>query len=223
MRRWLFGYRDDLGLAFKRWHRGFVVLFVLVMALVTALAWALQPPAPPFQTDSLTVITSLENYTREHPGLENAINGFSQLPGLSAKRESTGELSSFFLWEHDWFCNADLPSHWEAVRQWTGSQMDPISAQEFLAGVAAHCLTLRSARRQPHAKDVLRVRYTGVALRTLAIQNTFRTTLISLGMALILLNLYYRGLIYIVCGSSITTRRSSSTKMATQESHVDAV
>jgi hypothetical protein len=40
--RWLFGYRDDVNLSARWWHRGFVLLFVLVMVLTATLALAVK-------------------------------------------------------------------------------------------------------------------------------------------------------------------------------------
>ena len=215
--RWLFGYRDDVDLFSRWWHRGFVILFVLVMVLMTFLAWALQPYAPSFQSSNLVIITNLEDYTYAHPEMENAVKGFVSAAEMTAKRtpllpdplgirEHNGEMSSYFISEYQWFCNADFPSHVEGFRRWarlsSGSEVDTATATHLLSEIVTPqaCLTLTSLGDHPSAKDVLRVKYTDRALRQMRDENTFRTVLISLGIALILLNVYYRAFIYIIFG-----------------------
>ena len=176
------------------------------MPLVTFLAWVVQPSAPSFQAGNLAVITNLEEYTRAHPEMENAAEAF-EAAGMTAKREPNGDMSLYYFSARDWFCNDDIPNHVEQIRQWatltSGYEMDTETATRLRSGNFTPRACLRPVRlgEHPTAKEVLQVTYTSVALWQLRVENTFRALVISLGIALVLLNAYYRGFVYILCGA----------------------
>jgi hypothetical protein len=104
--RFVVGYRDDLDLPSRWWHRAFVVLFSLSVVFTALVVWVINKDNdPPFKTENLVVIDNLSRYPLENKAIDNNTRLFSEI-GMTAIRLSSGELTPYSLTAE---CDARMP------------------------------------------------------------------------------------------------------------------
>ncbi|MGH9347745.1 MAG: hypothetical protein ACRD26_10820, partial [Vicinamibacterales bacterium] len=100
----VFGFRPDLGLSDKRWHRLATVAFILAMAVWT-LWFALATPADlPDGHGNIRIVETLADYVRAHPDDGDPVASFSRKYRYrSGKQEPDGSVS-FVFFETSLYC-----------------------------------------------------------------------------------------------------------------------
>ena len=208
--RAVFGLRPDLELSKRWWHRLFLVAFVLVVGAAFLLGSAVAHRDPPPLSSNVRVIDNLSSYTKAHPELANTVPSFRRL-GRTGHLLPEGGVEQQWLSESDTLCNADLTAHLEEVtaflqRNTTGTQRASFKTEEDVAlflreressGRDPVCL-IRRSRPKPSqivAWEFRPAARVGAVARALSLG-----ALVAAGLALVLTNVYYRGLIYVIFG-----------------------
>jgi hypothetical protein len=214
--RFLFGYRDDLDLAGRWWHRLITVVFACGMLIVAAMAVLafLNRPYFPRKAD-ITPIIALRQMTKQAPAdVSNTIPDFLKIDGdLGALKD--GRLhpvnEAALL---NGICSSNLRQHLDELAQ-ALNRVPPVST-DITAAIAGEFLTKSDSDLKPGderrycwydadavpfmSSDILKYRrtwkayarqYSIIALKT---GGTLAT------LAWLLSTFYYRGVVYIVCG-----------------------
>lgn len=202
--RIMFGYRDDLDLATRWWHRLLKVTSVLGALCLTGFVFLVLRSPVPITAADVTVLANVRDYTKAHPELITTVPAFEAL-GRVARRTKEQRIIPYFIPYDSLYCNADLESHADEVANFmtrtSGTTFSTEGARAFLRsdGTKGVCVG-KGGPDDPDLGDVLAVKATvSATVRTAAILfvEVFGGVLILSG---IVVNLYYRGLVYIICG-----------------------
>lgn len=225
--RILFGYRDDLNLAGRWWHRLLAVVFVCGMLVVAILAVSalLNRPYFPNKAD-ITTIAALRQLTKEAPvEIPNTIPIFLRIDGELGALEEDGRLHPVDEWALlKGVCSANLMQHLDVLAE-AMSGPRPVST-EVTQAMAGEFLTKTDSNLKPGEErrycyydaeavpfalsDILKYRRTWKAYARQYGRVALNTAGILTALAWLLSTLYYRGLVYVVCGG----RKKTADQMA---------
>lgn len=149
--RWLVGYRDDLDLPSKWWHRLAKVVFFLLVAAIT-LAWGGFVFNDTYHAETqvgwpagqVSVTTDLESFTVQHPEMANAVSAFRLIESVGVRDVSgvkgrDGRIKRMTLSESDAFCNSKLSEHRADLAKFLGAAgMSPTEASYWAYGELEH-------------------------------------------------------------------------------------
>lgn len=209
MRTWalLVGYREDLQLERRWWHRLFKVIFVLTIAVFGLLAGALAHSlfSPERVVDNTGTLITLEQFLNSSPqDVANVVPGFLALPGTLAERNGdnldwlyTGDVEQMF-------CTPDSKRHRKAAEEWMQSgNSDPWAGFETglnLEQLSGPTCIAKADLKVPTRTNIVKYQFSMSVLSAQWAKTLVAALISSVGLALTLAALYYRGFIYIVCG-----------------------
>ena len=211
--RWLFGLRDDLDLDQRWWHRLLKVVFVLGACVVIAFGALMVSRTEPETTmDNVRVLTDLGRFSKTSDEKSNAILAFLKAPGtlgrLGSESERIDYISSYTL-EKGWcapyqFGYVDEQTNKPLKEQKSGYSytLRPIptdTSDKESNDEHANCW-LATDLDVAHTSDVIKYEFTEEAARRAKLTAGAQWLGGILVAWLILGNLYYRGLVFIICG-----------------------
>jgi len=218
--RILFGFRTDIDLSQLWWHRLARVIYVL--GLVALGLWGaglpVHFPGDDDNVDNIRIVESLADFTKARPDDEDTVESFSSKYGYRlGKREADGTVS-FLLFESQMYCAVNPYDHLRSLRDYlrpTGNR-GPTEADAL-----ALLVKLNVAERDPRGytcisfddklpppTEIVGWEYTPRANLIGYAQHYAIVVLVAGILSLVVLNLYYRGFVYIVCGG----RRAAQSK-----------
>ncbi|MGA2632229.1 MAG: hypothetical protein ABSG54_18705 [Terriglobia bacterium] len=206
-----FGVRRDPDLENRSWHR-FSKVFLVVSSVVVFLTGILVSFGDPDRRlENVRVIDTLRSYTQSHPELANSVPSFRDLGHVGVLTDS-GRIGFHYLSEDDVMCSSNLDVHPKEVAQFlrrgdpkTYGDMDTKAAVAWLeqqreAGGSGRCIT-RESVELPSSNKIVAWTFTPAARAASYARAGGIGALVFLCYALVALNLYYRGLIYIILGA----------------------
>lgn len=206
-----FGGRRDPSLENRWWHRLSKVFFVVSSVVVFLIAMVVSFDDPARRRENVRVIDTLRNYTQTHPELANSVPSFRGLGRVGVLTDS-GRVGFLYLSENDVMCSSNLEAHPKEVGQFlrrgdpgTHSEMDTNGAVAWLkerreAGRSTPCIAEKSLEL-PSTDKIVAWTFTPEAWVAAYARAAGIGALAFLCYALVALNLYYRGFIYIILGS----------------------
>jgi hypothetical protein len=157
--RWLVGYRDDLDLTSKWWHRLAKVVFFLFTVLVGLVSGFFvfdyayyEESQAGWPANQVNVITDLESFTVQHPAMADTFSAFRLTERIGERRD--GRIKRVTPGESDAFCNAKLSEHRADLAKFLGvAGMSPSEASYWAHGELER---LRHAPLQVPASAIVR-------------------------------------------------------------------
>jgi hypothetical protein len=212
----LFGIRYDVDLGQRWWHRLSKVLYVVFLFLVVGIFWLVWSGTQPEANSSNVVVKdSLSVYLAlADKSVPNILPGFLAQPGRLGAFEKGGrdkiEYVSEYSLGRSW-CTADAPRYADQIAKHLndrsfGAQHN--TAGSVLAGIkqaqtspdqTAFCW-FDSGVREHGIDQIIKYEFTERARVTATMETLAKAALIIFLVNLVLLNLYYRGLVYVVVG-----------------------
>jgi hypothetical protein len=215
--RWL-GYRYDIDLAERWWHRLFKVLYFILFALVLAFFAILAYEANPERRFGNVEITGrLDEFLgRTDPSVPNVIPAFVLLPGDLAFLRANGELDylSSYSFEKSW-CTPDAIRHLDATADHLterafGRVVPPSDVLTSIRRVsqesAPQLCWFDSGMAGANMAEVVKFRFTQAAALQEKATFFFQAVGYSVLAHFILANVYYRGLVYVIVGPRRKTK-----------------
>ncbi len=208
--RAVLGVKRYPGLENRWWHRLSKVFFVvssLFVFLIAIVEW-FSDPIPLRQ--NVRVIDTLARYTQSHPTLANSVPSFMGLGRVGVLADSE-RVESLHFSEHDVMCSSSLEAHPQEVARFlrrgdpqTYGEMDTQGAATWLkqqlgASTYGWCIALESLEL-PSTTKIIAWTFTPVAWVASYARAIGIGAFVLLCYALVALNLYYRGFVYIVLG-----------------------
>ena len=213
MRLWraIIGYREDLQLQSRWWHRLFTVLFVLLMLMVGLASLCFVLDTPP-TIDNCQILISLRVFTKRYgSGKTNVIPAFIAADGKTGQFGNGGTWVSWV--DEDALKRADcniansLPRKGEVLK-FSPEELAPGDLEVIAQTLpneargdlnSSYCTVPvpSSLTERQSADQIVKYRIRPfVYMRNLAV-----ACLAVVACAFVLSTLYYRGFIYVVCGS----------------------
>lgn len=205
------GYRDDLQLSSRWWHRLFVVAMTLESLAGFLVAFLLfRQPAP--IRSNIVILANLRDYNRSHPDELNTFESFGRLDGKDGilwddKPEITHKY--FPLFTRDVYCNANFQRHIPALTKWlrehsSNKDISEDTVKTLVGDKEPDFCAMDSPNDWPNTTNIVKYDFTFRALLVTALK-AFSIGLVFVAASNFLLaNLYYRGVIYIVFGKRST-------------------
>jgi hypothetical protein len=210
--RILFGFRADLDQ--RWWHRLAKVAYVL--GLIAFWLWGaglpVSFPNDDDHVDNIRIVETLVDFTKAHPEYNDPVESFAREYGYrSGKREADGTVSLVFF-EAEIYCSVNPYDHLYAITQYIrpnsigGRRPTEADAQALLERLniaerdplGYSCISFDD--RLPSPTEIVGWEYTRRAKLIGYAQHYGLLALVCGILSLIVLNLYYRGFVYIVCG-----------------------
>jgi hypothetical protein len=209
--RWIFGFRDDLDLSQRWWHRLVKVAYILNIS-VWALWFGFTIPADlPSGSGNMRIVETLSEYVIANPNDGDPVASFSKKYGYrSGKREADGSVS-FAFFETSLYCAVRPYEHLSALAAYlrpTGQGrpteedalkvLQTLNIERSISAEGYTCVEINN--ETPHPKQIVGWEHT---LRAQIIGNIqkYGVLLVVISvLSLIAMNLYYRGLVYVICG-----------------------
>ena len=208
---WL-GYRYDIDLNERWWHRLFKVVYFIAFALVlTFFAFLGWETSPARRLENVDITGRLDEFlARTDPTVPNVIPAFMLLPGDTAVLRTNGELGYLFSYdlEKSW-CSPDAIRHLEATAAHLTERSfgRTVSTSDVLASIknvsqdpAPRLCWFESGISQTNMSEVVKFRFKAAAERKAKAEFFFQVVGYSMLAHFILANIYYRGLVYIIVG-----------------------
>jgi hypothetical protein len=204
----LFGLRPDLNLDRRWWHRLSKVAYVFVLALTAVILWlALSQAEPSLEKKNVRITGTLSDVlNKADASVPNGIPAFLALPGRTAKWARGGsELVSVFDYGLERsFCTPDAHRHIGRVvgylntREYGANQVTALQVGQDIAkwGPSPRLCWFDSSMTGTEVGSVVMFEFKRGAQVRAWIMVLFWTFCAHA----VLLNLYYRGFVYIVCG-----------------------
>ena len=211
--RWLFGFRDDLELNKIWWHRLFQVVGTIAMLLLLAasLLIAHSEYSPETTLENVRIIATLRDFIKQSPkDIFNVTPEFLKSPGELGQLQDSRIV---FLYSADVakrMCTPDPYQHIaEVVAYLNGHKNDSV-----VHTVSSEAKLLESAGIRmgesacydpddvtlPDASNIVKYEFTSAALATKWAKAIGVTSGIVTIAFILVTNLYYRGLVYVICG-----------------------
>jgi hypothetical protein len=208
---WL-GYRYDIDLTERWWHRLFKVLYSILFALVLAFLVLLAYETDPERRLGNVEITGRlgDFLDRADPSVPNVIPAFMLVPGDTALLRESGNLdylSSYNL-EKSW-CTPDAIRHVEATSEHLTERAygRRVPAADVLASIrrvsqesVPRLCWFESGMSEANLAEVVKFRFTQTAAWQAKATFAFQAIGYSLLAHFILANVYYRGIVYVIAG-----------------------
>jgi hypothetical protein len=171
-------------------------------------------PSFPSGQKSQAVVETLLDYTKAHPEQANAVEGFTGKHGFKVGRKVGDNIDYLFLSPSDLFCSVTIYEHGGAVAKFLTSHRSadtgvptPDEAIQFLEDSKiprqdpdGYTCLASSTDKSPRISEVVGWEYTTRA-RILGHGQKVAVLLAIIGIgAFVTMNLYYRGLVFIICG-----------------------
>jgi hypothetical protein len=212
----LFGIRYDVDLGQRWWHRLSKVVYAVFLFLLVGVCWlVLSGTQPDANSSNVVVKDSLALYLAlADKSVPNILPGFLAQPGQlgafeKGGRDKIGWVSEYTL-GRSW-CTADAPRFAEQIAKHLNERSygrEQNTAASVLAGIkqaqtspdqAAFCW-FDASIREYGVDQIIKYEFTDRARWTAQAQMLGKAALIIFLVNLVLLNLYYRGLVYVVVG-----------------------
>lgn len=206
-----FGGRPDPDFENRWWHRLSKVFFVVSSLVVFMTATAESFRDPERRPENVRVIDTLRSYSQSHTELANSVPSFCRLGRVGVLTDS-GRVEFLYLSEDDVMCSSKLEAHPKDVAQFlrrgnpkTYGEMDTKGAVVWLqqqrdSGRSLECIA-RKRLQLPSSDKIVAWTFTPMAQVISYARAVGIGALVFLCYALVALNLYYRGLIYIILGA----------------------
>lgn len=206
--RILVGYRDDLDLTSRWWHRLVKVLFGLfTVPLFVALAFVIRQDEPT-NRNNIVIIDNLKDYVERHPEMESSLPSFQAL-GRVGRVGQEGEVSAYYISPYRLFCSGNMKENVRGVRDFLRmaegdyalSDDDSINVMKG-AGVDSgqpQCIGKNDVDN-PKREDTIVYRMSTPAIIASGVKAAAFSGAVLAVWLFVFLNFYYRGLVYIVCG-----------------------
>ncbi len=208
MLRLLFGFRSDLDLSSRWWHRVAKVGYSMLVLLLLGFLWLIKDTMKPDATfDNVKIIARLNNaLAQADKTVPNVISGFLSTPGEVGRFNRT-TLSIQWVSEYDLgksWCTPDAYRHFNATvehlneRRYGADKVSPSAVLSNIKSVAsednARLCWMESSLET--ADNIVKYEFTRKAIVVKWLEVSFYWAVANV----ILLNLYYRGVVYIICG-----------------------
>jgi hypothetical protein len=211
----LFGIRYDVDLGQRWWHRLSKVVYVVFLFLLVGVCWlVLSGTQPEANSSNVVVKDSLAlNLALADKSVPNILPGFLAQPGrlgafVKGGRDKIDWASEYAL-EHSW-CTADAPRLAEQIAKHlnersygqhntAASVLADIKKAQTSPDQTAFCW-FDSGIREYGVDQIIKYDFTERARLTATMQALGTAALIIFLVNLVLLNLYYRGLVCVVVG-----------------------
>jgi hypothetical protein len=174
--------------------------------LLAAAAIVYLEPQP--TQSNVNVIHTLDSYTTANPDLPDTVPTFLQL-GQVGRLTDSGTVEYLYLSTRDIMCSESLEAHSVEVAEFfrrsrPGSDVDVAFATEWLAtardgGQLGNCI-VAAGRSDYTASEIVAYQFSGAALAQSYVRAVVNALLVVFGWSLVVVNLYSRGLIYVVFG-----------------------
>lgn len=205
----LSGYRDDLALEARWWHRAINVLIALILLAVFATVLMVSRVKPRVGTDEMLVVENLSAFIEKNPTAKDALGPFERL-GETAKLNDDGTLSQLWLSPFEIFCSGDLRQSGEELAKFLRSadpenhlRATPESAMKWLENAggpgAGNCVELNAANYPPLEKIVAAQPAAAAVAKRWAWAVAIAAG-VTLTLAMLVFNAYHRVLLYVVFG-----------------------
>jgi hypothetical protein len=213
--RVLIGLRDDLDLPSRWWHRLTKVMFVLAVVLGWGFLTVVAHRQPMLDASNTVVLQTLREYMEANKQIPNALPSSVAQPGRVGVRTSDGKLEERLFLETQIFCSWDLLAHPEEearflsvnhpgefsnvtvpqVKQWMKEAQAEINAGSCMdpADVIPNNVDSLSA-------SIVRFEITGTAEAMSWVRAFGEVGMYVAPFLLVLMNVYYRGIVYVICG-----------------------
>jgi hypothetical protein len=217
---WL-GYRYDIDLNERWWHRLFKVFYFIVFGLVfTFFAFLAYDADPERRLENVEITGRLDEFlARTNPSVPNVIPGFMLLPGDTALLRPNGELDYLFSYnlEKSW-CTPDAIRHLEATAEHLTQRAfgRTVETTEVLASIkkvsqddAPQLCWFDSGMSEANMNEVVKFQFTPTAAWKAKAEFFFQVVGYSMLAHFTLANIYYRvGLHH--CGAASEAESSAA-------------
>jgi len=217
---WL-GYRYDIDLAERWWHRLFKVLYITLFGLVlTFLAFLAYEADPERRLGDVEITGRLDEFlARADPAVPNVIPAFMLLPGDTALLRANGDLDYLFSYnlEKSW-CTPDAIRHVEATAEHLTERSlgRRVPTSDVLASIkkvsqesAPRLCWFDSGISESNLAEVVKFRFTQTAAWQAKATFFVKAIGYSLLAHFILANVYYRGVVYVIAGPRRKSKASA--------------
>jgi hypothetical protein len=203
------GYRDDLNLPSRWWHRLFFVLTALSLASIFILSVSVLHQRPTAVRSNVIILADLQSYTSAHPTERNTFVSFAALTGFDGvikDADDTIEDRWFVLYENNVLCNADFRNivpemtAWFKTHTFDGGNVTEDSVRKALGDKDTGFCLFDKPTDWPAMSQIIKYRFPKRLLLKAWAQAVLYATALAFGTYVFLGNLYYRGLIYIIFG-----------------------
>lgn len=206
--RFLFGFRTDIDLNQRWWHRLLKVVFSLgVIGLYGIVVVAIRQDEPA-NKDNVDIVEDLQAYNTKHPELRSTLSSFQGL-GNVGRVDPSGEISSFYISPYELFCSGNMAASTREFRDfirtvdsdynYTEDQAEAFIKERKMDDGKPYCLG-RTNANFPDQKDIVIYEMNQAATVRSWAKSAGVSTLAMGVLSLLVLNLYYRGMVYIICG-----------------------
>lgn len=220
---WL-GYRYDIDLTERWWHRLFKVLYFVVFGLVlTFLAFLAFEADPERQLENVEITGYLDEFlARADPSVPNVVPAFMVLPGDTALLRANGDLAylSSYSLGRSW-CTPDAIRHVEATAEHLTERSygRRVPASDVLASIknvsqesAPRLCWFDSGMSGSNLAEIVKFRFTQTAVWRARATFFFKAIGYALLAHFIVANFYYRGVVYVIAGPRRRFRTSAHTE-----------
>lgn len=234
----LVGYREDVDLNLRWWHRlakvGYSLLVLLVLAFAGFILWDdadasnFEPkPSRVRVTQSFTAFFQAADVTTP-----NTVPGFLALPGELGQLDSSKQIGKLYEFSiDDWWCTPDAVRHAEAIARHLNEQLYSTSntAETVLAAIGGDesgprgmCWFGRDDKIDD-LSSVVKYEFTNAGYAA-ALYDHVSTPLFWLLVAhVVLVTFYYRGVVYVACGPRRVVSLSSAKASEREEEQKQSV
>ena len=189
--RILIGYRDDLDLSAKWWHRlasvVFVLAFIAVIGIATFIAHDDKARRP--RVSNVEILATINDVMLkdDKASRESYISDFQALAGEEGLQKGSG-IEPIYFYSVKCFIA-------KLVKNADGTEVQPPKPEPFCFDESNS-----SSPATIETKDILKYRLTALGETRIWFDAVWTGFLWALALSIPLLTVYYRGLVYIVCG-----------------------
>jgi hypothetical protein len=209
--RWLFGFRDDVDLDQRWWHRLAKVTFVLLCVVVAVLVAIMNDRAPKPTGGNIRIVETLNDYAKGHKNVASLMPGFATGPGIVGTLNDDGSVTQQYALESYVFCSWDLSAHPEEelaflnehfASRYPNTTVEEVKKWMTEAGQipTPACMDPDNVVPGQPASKIVRYGFTTQAQMSRWATTGLTTFLWAALVAFVTMNVYYRGLVFIICG-----------------------
>jgi hypothetical protein len=208
----LFGFRNDLQLDTRWWHRLAKVSFILGMLVLLVLTISVAATRRPIlERKNIVPGENLMDFTLRQPPEVNAVDVFDQQPVVFL----IGDNDLEWTWDigRNIVCSSNTEHYLKALEPLTLEDMqvkevmqnDRYTVLELDATRPTATCLVRQGYKYKNVFKLVHYEVRSSAYIWIWVENVFGILLVVSSIALLALNLYYRGLLYIIYGKQHDT------------------
>ena len=212
--RILLGFRTDIDLNQLWWHRLARVAYALgVVALgLWGAGLPVSFPDDDDGVDNIRIVETLADFTKAHPEAADPVESFDRVYGYRYGRREAGGTVGFVVFAANLYCSVNPYDHLYEITQHirpnsiggrSPTEADALALLEFLNipkrdPLGYSCISFDD--KVPPPTEIVGWEYTARAKLIGYLQHFALLALMCGVLSVIILNLYYRGFVYVVCG-----------------------